>query len=446
MVFTFVLITVIAFFMLNTGGYALGTYKISGYINTDIPFSPSAESLNSGISVSIEGSAYKASTDMNGYFELGSIPESQTSYTLKISKKCFLTRTISNVKLTGNIVIGSKSSPVTVWAGDIPLNGQQDNAINMTDIMELSTKFNSATGDGRYTADLDLNKDSGINMTDVMIIAVNFNKSESNYPVVNVPVPSTSPSPSPTASGAPYKIFLLAGQSNMCGIGMNHELTDDQKFTVENVKIYAAGTVEGTMANKWGTLKLGYGTGGGNFGPEYIFGRDIAQKLPDNKVLLIKVSWSGTSLSGDWRPPSAGGTTGKLWNEFVSNTQKALAALDPGIKYEIAGMCWMQGESDACAPNIASDYEANLTAFINDVRREFSVPDMRFIIAMIDDSSVWPHNAVVRQGELNVAEKVPHVGIFDTKDLATDGSHYKTQGILDMGELFASTMYEELMK
>jgi hypothetical protein len=447
MLLFFILIIGSVLLLFSTGGYALGSaYKISGYVNADVSAPSSGVSLNSGISVNIEGTDYKTVTDDNGYFELKNIPESQNTYTLKISKTCYLTRTVSDVKLTGNIAIGSQSSPLMIWAGDIPVNGKQDDAINISDVLQLSVKFNSAAGDSRYDANLDFNRDNGINIADVMIIAKNFNKASSSYPAAEITVPSAAPTPTPSVTGAPYKIFLLAGQSNMCGIGMNHELPSDLKNPVESVKIYAAGTIESSMANKWGTLTLGYGTGGGNFGPEFTFGRDIAPKLPDSKVLLIKVSWSGTSLSGDWRPPSAGGTTGKLWNEFVSNVKKGLAALEPGIDYEIAGMCWMQGESDACAPNIAADYEANLTAFINDVRKEFNVPDMPFVIAMIDDSSTWPHNAVVRQGQLNVAEKVPHVGIFDTKDLETDGSHYKTQGILDMGTLFAETMYQELQK
>ena len=138
------------------------------------------------------------------------------------------------------------------------------------------------------------------------------------------------------------------------------------------MKIYASGTVDDEVAGKWGTLKIGYGGGSGCFGPELTFGRDIAKLMPDSKILLIKEGWSGTSLCDDWRPPSAGGATGKLYTSFISNTKKALDALEPEIEYEIAGMCWMQGESDACAPNIASDYEGNLYCFfINDVRKDF---------------------------------------------------------------------------
>ncbi|HOV25821.1 MAG TPA: sialate O-acetylesterase [Pseudobacteroides sp.] len=438
-----VLILTAVIFQSNIIGFAAGSYKISGYITLDISNSSSTD-INSGICVAIEGTDKKAFTDDKGFFEINDIPESQ--YVIKISKTGFLTRAISGINLTGNISIGSSEAPVVLWAGDVPVNGLQDNCINMADVIEIAKKFNTVSSDSKYDADFDLNKDNSINIADIVIIAKNFNKVSENYPAIDIPMPSVPPTSTPKPSGAPYKIFLLAGQSNMAGIGMNHELTPEYKEPIENVKIYASGTVDNDVAGEWGTLKIGYGGGSGCFGPELTFGRDIANLMPDSKILLIKEGWSGTSLCDDWRPPSAGGTTGKLYNSFISNTKKALAALGPEIEYEIAGMCWMQGESDACAPNIASDYESNLTAFINDVRKDLNVPNMPFIIAMIDDSDCWPYNATVRQGEINVAKKVPYVGIFDTKDLDTDGMHYKTAGVLEMGSLFAQTMYEEIQK
>ena len=237
-----------------------------------------------------------------------------------------------------------------------------------------------------------------------------------------------------------YKVFVLAGQSNMAGVGMNHELPTKYLDVQENVKIYAEGTVESSLKGAWSQLRPGFGSGSGCFGPELTFGRDMSAKYPDSQIFLIKCGWSGTSLQGDWRPPSAGGTTGALYTHLVATVNEALAALDKNIGYELSGMCWMQGESDACNIYPANEYESSLTAFINDVRKEFQAPAMPFIIAMIDDSDVWVENAIVRQAEINISENLPHIGIFDTKDYETDGTHYKTQGILDMGSDFAKTM------
>ena len=204
-------------------GFASGSYKISGYITLDI--SNTSADFNSGICISIDGTDKKAFTDEKGFFEINDIPESQ--YVLKISKTGFLTRMISEINLKGDISIGSSAAPVVLWAGDIPIDGQQDNSINMADVIEIAKKFNTVSGDGKYVADLDLNKDNSINIADIVIIAKNFNKVSESYPPVDISLPSVPPTSTPKPSGAPYKIFLLAGQSNMAGIGMNHELTPE---------------------------------------------------------------------------------------------------------------------------------------------------------------------------------------------------------------------------
>jgi hypothetical protein len=70
----------------------------------------------------------------------------------------------------------------SLWAGDIAIKGVQDNAINMTDIMEAARSFNSSSGDSRYNADVDMNKDNAVNMGDIIIISRHFNATSGSYP------------------------------------------------------------------------------------------------------------------------------------------------------------------------------------------------------------------------------------------------------------------------
>ena len=86
-------------------------------------------------------------------------------------------------------------------------------------------------------------------------------------------------------------------------------------------------------------------------GPEYGFGGALGSVAP-KQMLLAKFSNGGTSLAHDWRPPSAGGTTGPLFNASLAAwksllTPANLTALYPGYNesegYEIAGMLWVQG-------------------------------------------------------------------------------------------------------
>jgi len=69
----------------------------------------------------------------------------------------------------------------------------------------------------------------------------------------------------------------------------------------------------------------------------------------------------------------------------MNTVNSALANLvTNGINYEISGMLWMQGESDAYEGQAAS-YETNLVNFISHMRAEFSTPEMPFIIARVLD-------------------------------------------------------------
>ena len=68
-----------------------------------------------------------------------------------------------------------------MWAGDIVINGKQDNAINMSDIIQLAKYFNSVSGDEKYVENADLNLDGSINMSDVIIVARHFNSVPDDY-------------------------------------------------------------------------------------------------------------------------------------------------------------------------------------------------------------------------------------------------------------------------
>jgi hypothetical protein len=241
-----------------------------------------------------------------------------------------------------------------------------------------------------------------------------------------------------TLMSDPHKVFLLAGQSNMVGTGNLMDLPEELKAEQPMVMIYTAGTAE----HGWITLQPGVGASTGSFGPEVTFGRDMSLAFPGETIALIKVAWSGTSLAYDWCPPGAEGTLGHCYTEFIDHVWNALNTYPGGTETQIMGMCWMQGESDASNIYPASDYEENLTCFINDVRAEFSLPQMPFIIAMIDKTEVWPEYEIVRQAQVNVAQTLPNIGIFDTDAYPSDGSHYYSEGLLLMGEDFASAMLE----
>jgi hypothetical protein len=61
------------------------------------------------------------------------------------------------------------------------INGVQDNAINMTDIMQIATSFNTSKGNAKYVENSDINKDGAVNIGDIIIVAGHFNKGPGDY-------------------------------------------------------------------------------------------------------------------------------------------------------------------------------------------------------------------------------------------------------------------------
>jgi endo-1,4-beta-xylanase len=157
------------------------TYTVSGYIKSDFiyPKDPVAE-IDSGFVIEIVGTGLKAESQ-NGYFEIAGVPENAEGYTLKITKENYLVREIKGITVKEDTEISNLESPIIMWAGDIAINGVQDNAINMADIMYVCKSFNTVQGDEGYIDGSDLNKDGVINMEDIVIITKHFNRISTSY-------------------------------------------------------------------------------------------------------------------------------------------------------------------------------------------------------------------------------------------------------------------------
>jgi hypothetical protein len=166
--------------------------------------------------------------------------------------------------------------------------------------------------------------------------------------------------------------------------------------------------------------------------------------MKGRKIAIIKYGPGGTNLAADWKIGE-----GPCWKHFAARVQAALKALsDSGQTYEIAGLFWMQGESDAMNEAMAAKYETNLAAFIQAVREEVKTPKMPFVLgritsALMNKKAAWsfPFTRQVQQAQEKVAKEVAGVYIFDTDDLPTnpDFVHYNTKGQLELGKRFAKT-------
>jgi len=242
------------------------------------------------------------------------------------------------------------------------------------------------------------------------------------------------------SSTAKVTVYLLAGQSNMVGSGTPiKDLPAALRAPQSDVRFYYAGCPGKLKKNAWVSLQPG---GSFDFGPEITFGRGIADSLPQERIALIKYATGNTNLAENWNPD-----TGPMYQGFKSTVEAALKSLvDREAKYQIAGMVWMQGESDAYIEKMAMQYETHLTNFIARVRHDFNTPQLPLVIGRIfpgsGTSSNIPFAKTVRAAQVAVAERDSRIVWVDLDGLPQQdaGAEFNGPGTIEMGRRFAAAM------
>jgi|GEM_PF-404037 len=246
----------------------------------------------------------------------------------------------------------------------------------------------------------------------------------------------------PSVAGAadkPVKVFLLGGQSNMDGCGRWRELPEALREPPVNVVMWD------NALRKWVPLGTdSFARRRGNmFGPEIAFARKLARAYPDQTIALVKTSAGGTKLHTQWLPGKA------MYGRFRANNKNAISRLRmTGKKFDIAGMLWMQGESDSETVEMARAYEKNLKELVRDVREKTGHQKLPFVMGRISTSLLkktpwnFDHAAIVRRGQQAVADADPDVYIIDTDKLSTlkDNTHFDTKAQLTLGDEMATLM------
>lgn len=247
----------------------------------------------------------------------------------------------------------------------------------------------------------------------------------------------------PVDPGPRTRVWLLAGQSNMVGIGQVTGLPPSLRVGQPDVEIFWSGVPA------WRPLEpsSAYSSGSARYtGPETSFGRTLADSLPDVDVKLIKHAVGGTDLASYWHPGEYRDdpAQGAGYRDWLATVDAGLAELDAaGTDYQIAGMIWMQGESDATSSHYAHAYAANMAHLIARVRDDVGVAELPFAQGLIDCLGVCAYRDTVRSAQQAVADADPLVYAIETEDLGlypADAWHYQGLGTRVMGERFAQVL------
>jgi alpha-galactosidase len=238
-----------------------------------------------------------------------------------------------------------------------------------------------------------------------------------------------------TADDPPrFKVFILAGQSNMEGKAANR-LLERQAVDPQTQELFAHLRANDQwivrddafikFLDRSGGLTIGYGSPD-KTGVELEFGNLMADHL-EEPVLLIKTAWGGHSLYQRFRPPGSGmpddarlqaeleqaqqrvrnsnetqnrneplptmeniralyGESYRKMLREVHDTLDNYETLFPpltGKKPELAGFVWFQGFNDMFGDDAPAEYRENMIHFIKDVRRDLKTPNLPFVIGAL---------------------------------------------------------------
>jgi len=175
------------------------------------------------------------------------------------------------------------------------------------------------------------------------------------------------------------------------------------------------------------------------FGPEITLARHLNHAKPGHWA-VIKVAYFGTNLAADWAPSAQSGNL--LYSKLLEHIRTGLAGLRAaGQTPRLAGLFWMQGETDAASPTHAASYRANLTSFIAAVRRNIAAPDLPMVLGRIGPppGAPYPYQAQVRRAQEDVTDALARVTWVDPDDLPRDHDHIHllAPGVIVLGQRMA---------
>lgn len=118
------------------------------------------------------------------------------------------------------------------------------------------------------------------------------------------------------------------------------------------------------------------------FGPEISFGLALNEQWPERKFVILKRAVSGSSLATDWARSRQTADTG--YGALVNDLVQIRAAYQPR-RVIVAGLLWLQGETDSKDKAMAAAYGANLHSFISHLRADIVGWPFPVVIAGLPD-------------------------------------------------------------
>ncbi len=266
----------------------------------------------------------------------------------------------------------------------------------------------------------------------------------------------------PDGEGSPIKVILLLGQSNASGASRSDYLKDnvgDEQYAIyengfENILInYCIDDWNNTSNGKFLPVNTKCGAADGFFGPEVGMAEVLTEAFPDEKIIILKYTYSGTNLNYQWLKNGERGAIYKALKTFTDTYMTYLS--DKNYQASIGAICWMQGESDSNEEKSEKYYE-NTVNFVKYMREDFanyaSDNGIYFIDAGISDSYAWECYPKINEAKERFSQLSEFNIYFSTIELGLtvnaephgepDVAHYDSVSELMLGREFGKKIVE----
>ena len=270
-----------------------------------------------------------------------------------------------------------------------------------------------------------------------------------------------------------FDVYILAGQSNADGRGLESDILDSPLLDNPSNAIISylnpAETVNGVSdgdvssngfqnlaagfsvapGERGESLDLGVPSGENYFGLELSFANAIgAATGSTNDVAIIKVTRGGTNLRNDWRAPTADDPTGGfLYEALIGHVNASLDQLiEGGNQANVQGFLWHQGESDSGNSTNINNYPGLFTDLVDGVRDNFG-DDIPVVLGELapnrGGNTVQFNDRIQTLDDPNSSAFISGVSVVSSAGLTTpanDSTHFDANGQIGLGERFASTL------
>lgn len=223
-------------------------------------------------------------------------------------------------------------------------------------------------------------------------------------------------------------LIVCSGQSNMAGVAVVAEMSEDVKSIPANVVYYHWPDVKNFQPSKSFDDQK-------KFGPVPRFAHALAAARPDDRFIILHDAVGGSALAQwvtDYEPKDIAKRfkVGELYQAMLLRLA-AVHKVHP--KAKPLAFLWLQGESDA-GP-YAAPYGDNLKKLITSVRRDCGNPSMLALIAEPRQA-----DAGVYDGIHKFVKEDKFAALIESKDIGRAGLHFNAKGYDEIGKLFADSL------